>query len=101
MPIKQSKLDRHGEQYYVYRHYDPDTNETVYIGKGSGGRAWDARPTTRGNNGGSEAHCEWICEQVLDRKEFVEVLATRLFSGEALRFEELLREQLNPKFNTA
>jgi hypothetical protein len=96
-----SKLDVKGHRYYVYIHYDGDERNIVYVGKGSGGRAWDARPTTRGNNGGHNDHCGWICEKVLDSVPFVKIIATRLLSSEALEIEGLLKETLKPKFNTA
>jgi hypothetical protein len=94
-----SKLDKNGPVYYVYVHYE--NGEILYVGKGSGGRAWDARPTTRGNNGGHNDHCGWICEKILSESDFVKIVASRLLSSEALEIEELLKRMINPRFNTA
>lgn len=96
-----SKLDKYGPVYYVYAHYDCDEKNIVYIGKGSGGRAWDARPTTRGNNGGHNDHCGWICNKILDNQSFVKILVSRVNSSEALEIEGLLKAMIKPVFNTA
>lgn len=42
--------------YYVYYHIDPDTYETVYVGKGVYGRAWDVTRCRVDNSG----HIEWM-----------------------------------------
>ena len=98
--MTKSLKDSKGPMYYVYCHYDSNTNEIVYIGKGSGGRAWDARPTTRGNNGGHNDHCGWICEKILSDEPFVQIIASRILSSDALALERALKDKIKPKFNT-
>jgi hypothetical protein len=98
-----SLLDRKGPVFYVYLHYEivNGNREIVYVGKGSGGRAWDARPTTRGNNGGHNDHCGWICDKILNDVPFVQLFATKILSSEALEIEKRLREQYKPRFNVS
>ena len=100
--MTKSLLDKNGPVYYVYTHYEIIDGEKVirYVGKGSGGRAWDARPTTRGNNGGHNDHCGWICDKILDRVEFVDIVASRVLSSEALKIEKELKAKYKPLFNT-
>lgn len=43
-------------KYYVYTHHDPETHELMYIGKGSGGRAWDVTRCRNENPG----HQKWM-----------------------------------------
>lgn len=93
-----SLLDKNGKVYYVYIHYEGD--KVMYVGKGSGGRAWDSRPTTRGNNGGHNDHCGWMNNKILNREEFVKIVETRILSSEALKLEKVLKEIHNPIFNT-
>lgn len=97
-----SLLDYKGNVFYVYIHYEIVNNVKVikYVGKGSGGRAWDARPTTRGNNVGHNDHCGWICDKILDSVPFVEILYTRLLSSEALVIEKAIKNKSKPIFNT-
>lgn len=43
-------------KYYVYTHHDPVTHELMYIGKGSGGRAWDVSR----NRSENPLHQKWM-----------------------------------------
>ena len=89
-----SKLDHKGRVFYVYTHVNRN-GEVVYVGKGSKGRAWDSRPTTRDN----VKHCEWMDREILDERPFVKFVASNLLSSQALAIEKTLRDQLKPFFN--
>lgn len=89
-----SKLDYKGPVFYVYQHVNK-YGLVVYVGKGSKGRAWDSRPSTRANS----EHCSFIDEEILTERLFVKFVATRVLSSQALEIERTLRMQLKPKFN--
>jgi len=96
--VNKKDQDARGSIFYVYLHVDRN-GSVVYVGKGSAGRAWDARPTTRGNNGGAEQHHAWMSERILNEEEFVEMVATKLTNRQALVLESSIKEYLIPKFN--
>lgn len=84
--------------YYVYLHIDPETKEIVYIGKGSGGRAWDV---TRDRNHHIE-HLTWM-KNLISKGflpcDWVEIKSKSLSDAEARKEElKLLHNQLT-KFN--
>lgn len=86
-------------KYYVYRHIHPETKETVYVGKGCYGRAWDV---TR-NRGGNPEHLEW-CKGLADvgylPSQWVVVDRQGLEESEALRVEKnYLHTKGRPQFN--
>jgi hypothetical protein len=86
--MKKSKLyiDEEGVKrgYYVYLHKATETGEVFYVGKGSGGRAWE---TERRNNAWKEK-----VEQ-LDEKWEVEIYEGDLTEIEAFNIEEELVEK--------
>ncbi len=43
-------------KFYVYAHIEPISGETMYVGMGSGGRAFVCSPTSHGN----VEHRNWI-----------------------------------------
>lgn len=45
------------DKYYIYYHIDPRTQLPVYIGKGSGGRAWEFGKSRRNSR-----HYKWLKE---------------------------------------
>jgi hypothetical protein len=66
--------------YYVYAHYTPDTNEVFYIGKGKGRRAWVGEKSRFVN-------LNW-CRKVETHGGFVvKLLHENLTEGEALLLE--------------
>ena len=78
--------------YYVYKHID-DTGKCVYIGKGSGGRAW----ATTGRKG---EHSPFMLNRLNSgNASFVEVSATNLTEDEALELEELCIKEAQPLYN--
>jgi len=85
--------------YYVYFHTDPETNEIVYIGKGSRGRAWHcAESNSRG-----EAHANWMNALVLDGftpEAWVTLKETALTEKDAYVLERAYINQHLPKFNS-
>ncbi len=87
---------------YLYLHVDPKTQSVVYIGKGTGGRAWDCAYTSRGN----KQHQAWmvsLLEQGYTPADFVAVLEQNLNEIEAqTRERELIEQHLksgSPLFN--
>jgi len=51
-------------KYYWYKHIDPDTQELVYVGHGSGGRAWQCGSTHSPLR--SKEHLKWA-DDLLER----------------------------------
>jgi hypothetical protein len=87
--------------YYVYQHKDPKTNEVVYVGMGSAGRAWDARNSSN-KRFKNTAHCNWIQEQLNAGylpTDYTTVLCKGLTREEALKLEHRLVLRLKPKFD--
>jgi hypothetical protein len=73
-------------KHYVYYHIDPKSNELVYIGKGSGGRAWQCSPTDRHN----DLHYDWIknlIEEGYTPDDFVQIITKNISSEEAHKIE--------------
>jgi hypothetical protein len=89
------KLDKLGKNFYVYVHYDNDETNIVYVGKGSGGRAWDTRSSTRSNN----EHMQWMNNKILNNESFVKIIETKVISSHALELESLILSYSKPKFN--
>lgn len=70
----------------MYEHIDPETKEIVYIGKGSGGRAWDV---TRARNNRRD-HQEWMLkkmEQGYIPCDWVKIISKNLSNKQALEVE--------------
>ena len=84
--------------YYVYFHTDPDTQEVMYIGFGTGERAWIGRCNNRNNS----EHVEWLASQQAKLRtpdEYVSIEFKSFDKNEALAKERELIEDLAPKFN--
>lgn len=90
--------------FYIYKHIDPETEEVVYVGMGSCGRAWSIGYTNKpGYNGHrSNGHVSWY--QSLEDKgytlwDIVKEHKRNLSKDEALLEEKKLIEELSPRFN--
>jgi hypothetical protein len=87
--------------YYVYSHVDPETEELIYIGKGSRGRAWHCAETnSRGV--GHAAHLDSLILKGYTPDSWVHIIESALTNEQAFALEsELLwaREQF-PKYNS-
>ena len=85
--------------YYVYTHTDPETNEIVYIGKGSRGRAWHcAESNSRG-----EEHALWmnkLIHQGFTPDAWVTLIESALSEEESYKLERELIEKHKPKYNS-
>lgn len=90
----------HYSRYYVYLHVDPITGETVYVGKGTLGRAWDV---TRVRKKHHHEHCSWmlsLSEQGYLPTDWVHILERNLTEDEAFSKEkEYLHNNGKLKFN--
>lgn len=88
------------QRYYWYKHIDPDTKECVYVGHGSGGRAWQCGSSHSPLR--SKDHCQWA-DDLLDRgitpDEWVDIGDRGLSKDEAREIEHDLIHKLRPKFN--
>jgi len=87
-------------KYYVYFHKDLDTNEIVYVGKGSRGRAWHCAKS----NSRSIEHANYL--DVLIKTghtpdEWVEIVESGMSSREAYKLESEIIWSLSifPKYN--
>lgn len=76
---------------YVYKHVDD--GEVVYVGKGTGDRAWLCRA-----GGRRQSHKEWMMSKLPDAS-FVRIVKAGLSSEAALALEASLIDKLKPKFN--
>ena len=87
-------------KYYWYKHVDPVTKEVVYVGHGSGGRAWQCGSSHSPLR--SKDHCKWA-DELLERgvtpDEWVEVGEKGLSKKEAKESELILIHKLKPRFN--
>jgi hypothetical protein len=87
-------------KYYWYKHVDPDTQEVVYVGHGSGGRAWQCGSSHSPLR--SKEHCKWA-DELLERgvtpDEWVEIGDRGISKEEAKETELQLIHELKPKFN--
>lgn len=85
-------------KHYVYYHIDPKTNKLMYIGKGSGGRAWQCSPTDRHN----KKHYDWIkalLEEGYTPEDFVQIVTKDVSCSEALIIESKMIRRWKPEFN--
>jgi len=88
------------ELYYLYQHVDPDSGEIVYIGMGTGSRAW-ATGTSSGSHR-SPAHSMWISnlyEQGFTMGDIAKVTHTLLTKDHALDLELNLIKEVKPIYN--
>lgn len=86
-------------KYYVYTHQHPSTGHTVYVGKGTGGRAWDV---TRCRNKHRQ-HQEWmltLMEEGFVPSDWVVIVLKGLTESDAFAGEkELLHTLGGTEFN--
>jgi len=86
--------------FYTYSHFDPHTKEIVYIGYGSGGRAWNCGSNFSTDRG--QPHYQWFdswFEQGFTPDQMVEILNKGLTASEALEQETALIRKFRPIFN--
>jgi hypothetical protein len=85
---------------YVYLHKEPTTGEVVYVGKGSGGRAWD---TTRNKQAMNPEHYTWmqsLMSQGYIPTDWAVILKSGLTDVEAFHMEKLYRHENGyPKYD--
>lgn len=82
-------------EHYVYEHFDPFTHVIVYVGTGTGGRAWSS--TSR-----SSAHKAWLGTMArlgLTPDQFVRITARGLSAQAAFAAELAAIHRLNPPLN--
>jgi hypothetical protein len=92
--------------FYVYEHFEPTTGEIVYIGKGSGARAWQMGTYTqrKGYRGHRRKdHNEWaenLMKLGYTADQFVRIIHRGLSKKEALDEERnFLPKRSLPRFN--
>lgn len=85
--------------YYVYTHRKPETNEVLYVGRGSGGRAWQTGASHRCN----PAHQDWLkammYQENITMANIVVIEASNLYFEDSVQIEKDLIEEFNPIFN--
>ncbi|MBU6231650.1 hypothetical protein KGP36_03195 [Patescibacteria group bacterium] len=83
-------------KYYIYKHIDPFTGECVYVGQGSGGRAWVC------SGARSEEHSKWMSDLLslgITPDKWVEIVDSNTSKKEVQKIEHNLIHKLEPKFN--
>jgi len=105
--------ERTNLRHYVYLHIDPDievnygnsliTNEVVYVGMGTGPRAWTfGNHKTEGAYGHrSKEHWDWYLgkEYEYSVEDLVLIYSNRMTKPEALAHEKEVILEFSPKFN--
>jgi hypothetical protein len=87
-------------KYYWYKHVNPCNKEIVYVGHGSGGRAWQCGSSHSPLR--SKEHCKWADELLskgITPDEWVEIGDRGLSKERAKEIELLLIHELKPRFN--
>ena len=82
---------------YVYMHTDIDTGETLYVGVGTGERAWEWRSNKR-----SKEHNELLrgyLEKGYVPSDWASIVESNLNSKEAVELETKLIQQYLPVYN--
>jgi hypothetical protein len=82
-------------------HIDPDTGEIMYVGSGTGGRAWQIGYNKEGKFR-SAAHRKWIdshIEQGRTMGDLVKIIKTNLTLKEARELEYKLTKEIEPPFD--
>lgn len=98
-------MSEFNDYHYIYQHVDPVTKEIVYVGSGSGQRAWMMR-----NSGGlgpryghrSPEHYKWF--RALEHSgytllDIVVILEKQLNKEEATKKERKLVLTIKPRYN--
>lgn len=91
-------------QYYVYKHVDPETGELLYVGKGSGQRAWMCSGSKDITHYGHRSFKHTTHLRDLIRKGFVPsdwvvIVRKGMDNQSAIDLEKSLISTDNPKFN--
>lgn len=96
------------DSYYVYKHIDPRTGETKYVGKGKDSRAWtcgsyrSVNPNSKQYGHRDACHSNWQQELVslgFLPCDWVHIEQRQLTQKEATEVESLLITELTPIFN--
>lgn len=82
------------QEFYVYTHTDPTTNEIVYVGHGKGSRAW-----SECRDSGHAAWMRTLFQLGYTMDEFVKVYAKHLSKKEACAIEASLIVKYKPVYN--
>lgn len=90
---EKTALDHGPTNFYVYAHVDT-SGEMVYIGKGTGPRAWNASSSSRQN----PEHLTWLKAQS-DMLDVVHILERSLSATAAYAREAVLIQKHRPRFN--
>lgn len=86
--------------YYVYKHVDPRSNELIYIGHGSRGRAW-----THGSDKTvvrSQEHLAHLDRMIYDgfvASDWVHIIERGLDKSSACKIEQDLIREFKPAYN--
>lgn len=83
--------------FYVYAHKDPISQEIQYVGIGQYDRAWNARKNHR-----KPRHIKWIFEQYdkgFTLADIVEIKSNQLTKEQAISQESILINELRPVLN--
>ena len=88
-------------QYYVYKHIDPETLEVLYVGMGYGPRAYTTNSS--GDRGDRSKEHALRLHQLMNEgyvpEEWVEFIIRNCRIETARRVEQDMIEDLKPKFN--
>ena len=92
------------QQFYVYRHIDPDMSELLYVGAGSTQRAWMClggySDTKYGHRSPEHAsHIKDMMSRGYLPCDWVEIVHRGLSKGDAVRREQAIIRAENPKYN--
>ena len=82
---------------YVYLHIYPDTGETLYVGVGTGERAWEWRSNKRSKEHNEQLRT-WLKEGLVP-SDWVSIVESNLSSKEATKLETEYIEQYRPIYN--
>lgn len=86
-------------QYYVYKHVDPETKELMYVGMGKGSRAYatktvKVKQAAYGHRSPEHAfHLEALLKDGYLPHEWIEFVERSLTKRQALKIEKELRDQ--------
>lgn len=90
---------------YVYKHVDPTTEQLLYVGKGTGQRAWactggyaDARYGNRSK--AHSAHLKALMSRGYLPCDWVQIVQRGLSASAAFKLETELIGSLKPRFNS-
>lgn len=92
-------------QYYVYKHVDPETKELMYVGMGKGSRAYatktvKVKQAAYGHRSPEHAfHLEALLKDGYLPHEWIEFVERSLTKRQALKIEKELVNKLKPFYN--